>query len=460
MAVETRPARARRRSFGAVLLRRFPRLPAMVVLAGFVLLLNLPTLHVVNTVSDIDEREHIDLMLRGSHFRIGHNGQVLTQETLRELCTRGSESVRWPMCTPGRLDPAAFNRETNGVNNSAQDPPYYVVTGLTARALRALTPGPESLVTWARVLGSVWLLAGMYAAIRLGDLIGVSRKHLVVALVLFAAIPTQLQASTTVNPDAVAFLAGAGILLAAVAWEKGKASVAWLVAASALALWVDRANVVAVLIALVYLAFRVWAGARGEVPGAPSWQRFVAAGVAVGVGSIALVGTWQVTERRLRPEQTVAMPASARPKAVHGFPVKRTFEGKSIFGILPPLTDAAPPGRRDPLHATWYQTAFVAAFLLVIGTLGAALLARSGPDRIRLLAAATIIGLILAPPLMHLYNYYVNGYFTATVPRFGLSALPSFALLMAAVTSRSRVGRVVLPAVAVGLYTTALLTLT
>jgi hypothetical protein len=430
----------------------------MVVLAGFVLLLNLPTLHVVNTVSDIDEREHIDLMLRGSHFRIGHNGQVLTQETLRELCTRGSESLRWPMCTPGRLDPAAFNRETNGVNNSAQDPPYYVVTGLTSRALRALTPGPESLVTWARVLGSVWLLAGMYAAIRVGDLIGVSRKHLVVALVLFAAIPTQLQASTTVNPDAVAFLAGAGILLAAVAWEKGRASVAWLVAASALALWVDRANLVAVLIALVYLAFRVWAGSRGEVPGVPSWQRFIAAGVAVGVGSIALVGTWQVIERRLRPEQTVATPAAARPKPVHGLPVKRILEGKSIFGVLPPLIDAAPPHRRDQ-SATWYQTAFVAAFLLVIGTLGAALLARSGPDPIRLLAGATIVGLILAPPLMHLYNYYVNGYFTATVPRFGLSALPALALLMAAVTSRSRVGRVVLLAVAVGLYTTALLTL-
>jgi hypothetical protein len=67
--------------------------------------------------------------------------------------------------------------------------------------------------------------------------------------------------------------------------------------------------------------------------------------------------------------------------------------------------------------------------------------------------------LVIAAPLTHLYNYYVNGYFVDTVPRFGVSALPALALISAAITSRSRTGRVVLLVIAGGLYITALLTL-
>jgi hypothetical protein len=470
MAAETHAERGER---VVAWLRRFPRLPAMLFLVVIVVVLDVPTVHTVNAVSFIDEQKHIDLVLRGSHGRIGHNGQKLTQETLRELCARGSEIVGYPPCRPGRLNPSEFDPVDKGRNIAAQDPPYPLVTGLTARLLRAMTPAVESLVTWARLLGSVWLLAGMYLVLRIGDLLAVERRLLVVALVLVAALPTQLHASTVVNPDAVAFLAGAAILLAAAAWERGRASLAWLVLAGALALWVDRANGVGVLVALGYLGLRALVGARGKAHGALSWQRCAAAGVAVTVGAVAVVGTWHVVERRLRPEVSEAAQASTPSapgqtsqsdtrRSTDGLPIRSILTGDALIGMTPPVIDLWPPNRRHfrvGANADWYWTFSVAAALLLTGVLGAAVFVRSGPDWWRILGAATVLALVIAQPVSNVYSHYVNGYIVATVPRFGLSALPAFALLCAVAARRSRAALAGLVVVTAGLYVTAMVTL-
>jgi hypothetical protein len=459
------------------LVARFPRLPAMLLLSVIVVVLVVPTARTVSGISLIDEREHIDNMLRGSHGRIGHPGQQLTQETLRELCARGRAApfipnyapvAPFPACpSSGRLDPAAFAYK--GVNTSTQDPPYYLVTGLTARALRALTPGWESLVTWARVLGAAWLLAGMYLVLRLGDLLEIDRKPLVAALVFVAALPTQLHAETTVNPDAMAFLAGAAILLAGLAWERGRANIAWLVTVSTIAVWLDRANAVALVIVFAYLALRAWRGARGGARERPSWTRVVAAGAAVAVAAVAVVGAWQAVERRLRPEtaQTAqasepgkVFPAESTPIRTGGFPFDSAFSGESLFGMLPPVQDIAPPvARSTGDNAVWYRTFSAAASAAIVGVLGAGLFGFSGTDRVRALAAATLLALVLTPVFNHIYNYFVNDYFVATVPRFGLSALPAIALVFAAIASRSKTAYVILIGLAAGIYATALVTL-
>jgi hypothetical protein len=453
-------------------LERFPRLPAMLVLTAVVVALNIPTLLVERKVSQIDEREHMDLMLRGSHGRIGHNGQVFTQETLRELCIRGSELfVEWPPCKPGRLDPLDYAPETRGRNNSGQDPPYYVVTGLTARALRALTPGWESLVTWGRVLGSVWLLIGMYLVLRAGDLLALDRKRLVVVLIFVAALPTQLHASTTVNPDGTAFLAGAGILLAGLAWERGRASLIWLVVVSALALWIDRANAAALLVVLVYLGLTGWERARSKSRVVPSLSRRLVAGATVAVAVIAVVGTWQAVERRLRPEEPAMvrtqpgrpLPPELTPVYVDSLPGKEMFSAQSIFGMLPPVPDVAPPLSRKSApnggpNAVWYGTFSSAAFLTILGVLGAGIFWLAA-DPVRALAAAAALALIIMPIFTHLYNYFEYGYYVVIVPRFGLCVLPAIALVFTAVASRSRIAFATLGVIAVGLYGTALLTL-
>jgi hypothetical protein len=451
-----------------VWIRRFPRLPAMLLLVAVVLVLNIPTLRSVSKVSVVDEREHLDFMLRGSHGRIGHTGQVFTQESLRELCSRGSELFAWPPCKPGRLDPLDYAPETRGRNIAAQDPPYYLVTGLTARSLRAVTPGWESLVTWGRVLGSVWLLLGMYLVLRLGDLLDLDRKLLVAALILVAAIPAQLQASTAVNPDSMAFLAGAAILLTGLAWERGRVNLAWFVVVSALAIWLDRANAVALVIVLAYLAFRGWVTRREAQAAVPSLHHRVAAGIAVAITVIGVVGTWQAVERRTRPEASAELrPESGRmlpprltPDYKSSLPIKDILGAESLFGMLPPVRDVAPPHARDTgSNAVWYKTFASAAQFAILGVLGAAILGWSATGRIRSLAGATVIALVITTIPIHLYHYYVNGYFVQIAPRFALSALPAIALVFCAIASRSRIAYTTLGVIAIGLYATALLTL-
>src|SRR6266511_2787444 len=203
----------------------------MLLLTLAVLVLVVATSRTESRVSAVDEREHIDHLIRAAHGDVPRDGVTLSQETLHELCSRGSEYIEWPRCKPGRLDPADY--AVGGVNVAADTPFYYLVTGPAARLLRAISPGWESLVTWGRVLGAAWLLAGFYLILRIGDRLDVPRWHLASALVLVAALPIVLTASTTVTPDASAIVVGAGGLLAALTWERTD-QVRWLVVAGLL----------------------------------------------------------------------------------------------------------------------------------------------------------------------------------------------------------------------------------
>jgi len=455
------------RSTAVAFFDRFPRAKPMLVLAVALLVLNVLTLRTVSQVSAIDEREHIDYLLRGSHGRIGQNGDVLTQETLRELCSRGSDIVVWPPCTSGRLDPREF--APRGINISTQAPFYYLATGLSARALRAATPGWESLVTWGRALGTLWLLVGCYLVLRAGELLRIPRWLMVGALLLVAALPTQLHASTTVNPDATAFVTGAAVLLAVLAWERRGRGLWLLGIAAAAALAFDPTNAVGILVALAYLGLRALGATRGVGPEPrPSVARCSVAAAVIVAGGVVAVGGWEVGSRLLSPppRQESATPAEHRKLdpnrasyPTEGLPVRRILSADSVFGMLPPVVDVAPPAERlsEP-NATWYRLFATAASIAILGVLISLCLRASLRERVPMVGVAVVVVLVVAGPLFELYRYYVDGFFEPVVPRFGISALPAVALVLAGV-ARDRIPLLVLSTVAAGLYATALLTL-
>ena len=448
---------------------RFPRAKPMLVLTLLVLVLNVLTLRSVSHVSAIDEREHIDYLMRGSHGRIGQNGDTLTQETLRELCSRGSEIITvWPPCAPD-LDPADFS--PGGLNVSTDTPFYYLVDGVGARALRALTPGWESLVTWGRALNSLWLLVGFYLALRAGELLGVRRWPLVAGLVVVAAVPAQLHASTAVNTDATAFASGAAMLLAVLAWERRRRGL-WIVAAAGALVVFEATNTLGLLIALGYLGLRALAAARGDGDTALPWRRYAAPAAALALGALVAAGTWEVASRQLSPpprentigalehrEATEVLDPTRAFFQVDGVPWREILSAETVFAMLPPTVDvAAPAVRTTEPNATWYRLAATAASILLAGCLLAALFRFSLRDRVVILGVVTLGLLIVAAPVFNLYNYLANDYYDRIVPRFGLSALPAIAVVLAGF-ARTRPVQGVLAVVAVGLYGTALLTL-
>lgn len=448
---------------------RFPRAPAMLVLTIAVLALPALTSGVESHVSAVDEREHIDHLVRGSRGELIQGGNQLTQETLRELCTRGSEYIEWPKCKSGRLDPADYS--VGGVNAAGDRPFYYIVNGPAARALNALTPGSQSLVTWGRLLGSAWLLLGMYLVVRAGDRLGLSRWAVVPALVLVAALPIQLTASATVTPDAMAFAVGAAGLLAGLWWEATGRGL-WLLAVLGVgSVLFDATLAIGGLVVLTYFAVRAVVRAReGPADDRQSPRRYaLAAGVLALSLAVGIVGWERVEDERTPPpvhpyteEELDSRPQldPLRAEADQGLTVKRVLGGQALFAMFPPVVEVAPPFRRSiEANAPWYQAFVLAATFLMVGALLLAALRPALGERSSALGLATAIGLIAGSALMLIARYRLYDGYDPVVPRFGLSALPAVALVLAT-AARERAGRSLLVAVAAGLAGTALLTLT
>ena len=443
---------------------RFPRAGTMLLLAVLVLALNGITVHKSEQVSIIDEPYWIDHLVRGSHFQVEHTGDVISQETLRELCTRGYEGGRTPPCHPGHLEPKRYL--PGGVNFTGHSPFYFFITGPIARVLRAspidLSPN-DSLVTWGRLLGSAWLLLGVYFTLRAGELLGVKRRNLVIALVLVVASPSLLHLSTIVNPDATAFPAGAAVLWAALAWEqRGKGL--WPFALAALVAGaLDPTNAVGIMVVLGYLAVRAVWSARGEGDErSRPWKEYaIAAGVVVVAAVLANRG-WDQLHTFLIQHDVLSgprpLPVGVTNPLTDAYSVShigatQLFGSQTIFGLIPPFYDySPPPARSDALYVTFSE----GARLLAVGVLALTILREKIVGRLGALGVGLLAALLVTPVLLVLYNWWSTSTYDLIIPRYGLSALPALAIILAS-AMRNVVARAVVTFVAAGLYLSAII---
>lgn len=443
-----------------------PRARVMLLLSVLVIVLNGATVANVSSVSRIDETYYIDDLIKASDFGINQSGDRFARETLVELCERGGDPpLHFPTCVPP-LKPDRF--VAGGVNYLETVPTYFFVTGVPARVLRALPVdlGPhDSLVTWARLLGTAWLLLGCYFTLRIGDLLGVRRRNLVLGLLLAVGTPALLHASTIVNPDATAFAAGSGVLLAVLAWERHRCGLWVPILAAFAAAAMKLPNTVGVMVALLYLVIRAVRSRLGcEDDDLRSVREYgmSVAGVFVGV-VVAVRGldaVWDYvrhqalgsadTDPLLSPE-VVEQANEYRVDTINGDAV---IGATTVFSIFPPIGDIAPPARRvGGLFATFAQ---VASYLMIGALTVIPLVSRRFVDRVSHLGAGVLAALLVTPSLFVLYWYLFLGTNDLVVPRYGLSAMPGIVVVLAAVSSRARFGTWVLGLAAAGMYLSAL----
>lgn len=156
-------------------------------------------------MSRIDEPTHADLAYQIAHGHIPAKGDVIAPEIREIWACMGQERYKLPACG----DPVwtwRFPYEADQYNFS-HPPLYYAAVGVPARAVAAITP--LNFVEAARLTGILWLAAGMfvlYVALRRWK---VDPAIAMVAPLILVSFPRVLHASTTVNPDAAAPLAGA-----------------------------------------------------------------------------------------------------------------------------------------------------------------------------------------------------------------------------------------------------------
>src|SRR6266480_4748903 len=131
--------RSRAQSLRERLSRRFPRAATMLILGVLILILNGLHVHSYGVISPFDENFHIDRLIRSSRFEFVQPDDKTSQESLDEVACRGTDDVLpWPPCMKGgHYKPEEFTYK--GWNAESGSPPYYyVLTGVTARGLRAL----------------------------------------------------------------------------------------------------------------------------------------------------------------------------------------------------------------------------------------------------------------------------------------------------------------------------------
>ncbi len=440
----------------------------MLLLIVLIFTLNGITTHKVSAVSAIDENQWIDYLVRGSKFEVAHAGERVEDESVRELCVRGALTLprRHPACDAKPIDASKYGY-FGGVNIAGHSPFYFLISGPIARLLRASPidlPPNDSMITWARLLGSVWLLLGWYLVLRIGDILRVSRRWLVVSIVFLSATPALLHASTIVNPDQTAVPAGAAVLLAIVAWERRGRGAIWIVLAALVAAMFDPTNGLALLVGLVYMAFRAAVGTRGRGdddtrPRADYLKvalLLIVAGV-VGSEAWAHLDAWFFTAS---PVLGVDLSQNPVAKIVAlsgtGLTFEHLFGPGTVFSSFPPFSDGA------ILYTARFHAAYtlmaMAAQMLAIGAMVAVALRESIRDRVGSAGFALLVGLLVSPTLYVLRDDLVGGTFLPAPSRYGLSAMPFLAVVLAT-SMRTRFAKGLFVTITVGLYSAAILVL-
>ena len=377
-------------------------------------------------VSPIDEATHADYVLRVAQGDLPRMGQPLSEQTLREWSCRGSSNVTFelPPCTDGPLDPATYPAGGQQYN-SAHPPLYYAVTALVARPLAVLTG--EGLLGSARLVGIAWLTAGLWALLAALRQLGTSWTLGTAVAALVGLAPAIQHASSTVNNDASAVLAGALVLWVALRVAHGTSSWPALAVAAAVA----AALKLVFLIALVPAAVVLLQHARRH----PDDRARVAVALGAGGAAAAVVlAAWTLVHGALNPGDVENPVLGINTRDADRLPVAMTL--RNLLACWPPLARPFVPLEllEQPQFFLW---GVLIPLLFASAPLLGMVAARSPVGRDVSIGAA--LGMVAVPVAVQLHTYLAHGdYFPNIAPRYGLCVVPAVAVALASVARGRR----------------------
>lgn len=406
---------------------------AMLALVVLALVAVLPQVLRHGPFSALDEGTHIDYAWRASTLDIPAAGDLIAPEVRELWSCYGNELASLPAC--GESEPTDRFPLASAQYNFGHPPVYYVVTGVTAKAVAAVTGW--DFVTAARATGALWLAAGMCVMLLTLRSFGVERW---LALAVAAASGmwwANLQATAIVTNDAPLLLTTALSLLALSRFLRGGGwgSMALLTGAALLAAGMKVMNALPALAiagALVVLSLlpERWR------PRVARWRMLTAAGASVAVvGAVFLVWTriqrargdadWQNPVEGINSDPIVGSPL--------GEWLSTATRGLSYLGHSYVTRGAAQPE----------VVGFVADVASVVGLAAIAMgiaAARRG-SALQVLAIAALIACAAWPTIVQLQSYLSSGgthYFDQPSYRYGATSGPMAFAVLALVAERLR----------------------
>lgn len=403
-------------------------------IAGLLLVILVGTavvgLHIRDDVrlSPIDETQHVDYLAKAAEFHIPRVEETDGPVAREEVSCRGIETSAYeaPTCASWSSAPITAYPE-DGVDTAAVDPPlYYTVTGLAARAVKAVLH-LQSLVTAARLLGIAWLIAALVLLWLAMAEMGIPALARTAAGLLLVTTPVVIHSQATVTNDGILLFCGAAALSATLLWESRRLNGALLLVVAVICALAKVTALVAVGVTALYLLVRAARASAEALPGARRRVELVVMAVATVAAAIGVTLVWlAITHLRRVPGAPLA-PSEAAFRATH---LTLTDLALQWGAFLTPLNG---PPILAPLRSVYVLSLLAVVNAIVLaGTLGAAALA-TARSRLEAVGAATAALMLVGGPALVLAIYAADHSILPNIPhRYGLALMPAAALCVGA----------------------------
>ena len=400
-------------------------------------------------MSRSDEYVYIDAVWKAQHGEITRQGAEIDEPALDLIACRGIE-LYGPMGEKcgGPYDRSTFPYRGGITSADIHSPVYYFVTAGLTTVIQAVSPVDDLLIA-ARMTGALWLGLGLVALIWLCRELGAGRSASGAVALLVLSVPIVRWTNTYVTPDAMNLLWGSLISIAALKYLRGRWSPWILIALSAAAAAVKAQNSIASAFVAVLLVLCPLTAAEGR-----SWAR-VRSNALVAAGAIGAALAVQTTYNMLRKAWALA-PAppsdtSAPFNVEQAFAQAKVFVTGTVMGPdaswLPALS-VTRPGVFSVLASWYFAAALIAGALFVV---------HLRPLQMRF-AQAAALSFVAAGPVFYTLIYVMTGRAFPLPERYGAVLLPAMAAV-AAVLSQRRWVQVLVTALAIGGYVSAMISL-
>lgn len=413
---------------------RHPRLIDWIVCLLLVLVsAGLGVLHVPahKTVSPIDEYVYIDYLAKVPKELFVHEGEQTGEFARHYLACHGVRTLGYyPDSLCRHTSSSSDSKFPNSGYTSADlyTPLYFGATWLMAQPLQFI--GVHDLVTAGRFAGVTWLAA---AAVLL--YLGLRRWHIPwhvaggASLLIVGSLPAYWS-NTYISTDATALFAGSLMFFGVTLLREGSRAVHWLFILFAVVVSLLKLqNLLAVGVAALYLLANALVRAEGTTLGnrARSFfrDRTVFVAVAAAVFGVLAQGLWVVIRAASAvgkfPDQGVAVPFG---KIAAVREVLKFFPGVSSGAIDP-----------SNLGLQGLVASSLLAWVIVAGVLGVLAMSRRG-SQAEMFAGSSLVGALVAGPLLAVASIAGSGYYFALPARYGMSLMPFFLACAALLCSK------------------------
>jgi hypothetical protein len=410
------------------------------VIAGVMVL---PHTVVFTELSPIDEYQHVDYLDKTLRLEHVNGGEKVDELAMREQACRGVTDLDFtpPPCGSKTFTPEQF--PGLGFNHTFSDPPtYYAVSGPVAKLVKNAA-GLDSIVTAARLVGILWLAAGLLGTFLLARRLGANDWAAAGATLVLASTPVVLGASATVTTDAPELAAGALLTLLAVAVVERRVSMWWLLPGALLVGSFKATSLTVIGMVALFLLIVAFLPARdGRVdeeavprdgPRRRLGPRLLPAGLVI-VGGVLPLLAWSLVTGATALDSVDDIPA-AQMFEVDSIGWSQVANG--VRYLLTPVNEAyAAPALRTPSVGL---STLALNVLVIVGVLALAWFGARG-SLATPLARAVAASMVLGGPALVLLIFLTEGASFGIPGRYGLSLLPAAAACLAVAASHRRVG--------------------